>query len=49
MIIFCPDRDRLNMSVVKSASANESFLPFTYLFMAYSVKNILTKISPIIN
>lgn len=33
--MFCPDRERLNMSVVKSASAKDSFFPFTYLFMAY--------------
>lgn len=49
IIIFSPVRDLLNMSVVNSASASDSFLPFTYLPIAYYEKNILTRISPIIS
>lgn len=49
MIIFYPVLDLLNMSVVKSAKANDNFLPFTYLPIAYSEKNILTNISPIMS
>lgn len=49
IIIFYPVLDLLNISVVKSAKANDNFLPLTYLPIASSEKNILTNISPIIN
>ena len=49
IIIFKPVLDLLNTVVVKSAMTSDNFLPCTSLFKAYSLKNILIKISPIIS
>lgn len=48
-MIFYPVLDLLNISVVNYASANDNFLPCTYLPIASYVKNILTNIYPIIS
>jgi hypothetical protein len=45
--IFSPDRERLNMVVVKSANAIDRDLSPTFLLIASYEKNVLTRISPI--
>lgn len=44
---FSPDRDLSNTATVDSAKAIERAFPLSFLFTAYSEKNIFTRIYPI--